>query len=96
MSDDHNIERIADLLKILAHPLRLKIILLLAQEDSLNVSTIEARLQIKQALLSTYLIKMRDKGFLTTEYRGKQNYYSLADPILIALVILHLQLVVVE
>lgn len=77
-----NTGRVAELLKVLAHPIRLRIINLLSQHSELNVGTIQGQIEISQSLVSHHLIKMNDKGILTKVRGGKEIYYSLADPIL--------------
>ena len=79
---EHDTERVAELLKVLAHPIRLKIINLLSQHRELNVSTIQGQIAISQSSVSHHLIKMNDKGILIKIRGGKEIYYSLADPIL--------------
>lgn len=75
-------ERVAELLKVLAHPIRLKIINSLSQHRELNVTSVQEQIAITQSLASHHLIKMSDKGILTKVRGGKEIYYSLADPIL--------------
>lgn len=79
MNNEQQLEKTAELLKVLAHPARIQIILLLQQEGELNVSEIQAHLQIEQSLLSNHLIKMKDKGILLRKRLGKQSLYSLVD-----------------
>lgn len=75
-------ERVAELLKVLAHPIRLRILNLLSQYRELNVMSIQEQVAISQSLISHHLIKMNDKGVLTKIRGGKEIYYSLADPML--------------
>jgi len=75
-------ERVAQLLKVLAHPIRLKIINVLGQHRELNVMSIQEQISISQSLASHHLIKMNDKGILAKVRGGKEIYYSLADPML--------------
>lgn len=85
MSDvlsESDTKRVANLLKVLAHPIRLKIIDLLSQHRELNVNTIEKQTATSQSLVSHHLIKMNDKGILTSVRRSREIYYSLADPLL--------------
>ncbi|RZK68985.1 MAG: transcriptional regulator [Pedobacter sp.] len=77
-----NIERVAELLKTLAHPVRLKIIDSLSQHRELNVGTIEKQTAVSQSQVSHHLIKMNDRGILTSVRRSTEIYYSLADPML--------------
>ncbi|RZM28329.1 MAG: transcriptional regulator [Pedobacter sp.] len=75
-------QRVAELLKVLAHPDRLKIINSLSQHRELNVTSIQEQITISQSLASHHLVKMSEKGILTKVRRGNEIYYSLADPIL--------------
>ncbi|MCJ8164541.1 metalloregulator ArsR/SmtB family transcription factor [Pontibacter sp. E15-1] len=77
--DQNKLERTANVLKCMAHPMRLSIIDLLEQRDRLTVSQLQEVLQIEQSLLSHHLTNMRDKGILSTQRQGKNIFYFLAD-----------------
>ncbi|UFH57994.1 metalloregulator ArsR/SmtB family transcription factor [Spirosoma sp. KNUC1025] len=77
---DQKIAKAAELLKTIANSTRLKILLALAQTDALNVSYLQQQLQIEQSVLSHALIQMKDRDILARQRRGKEIYYSLADP----------------
>ncbi|RZK32030.1 MAG: transcriptional regulator [Hymenobacter sp.] len=79
---ERDTQRVAELLKVLAHPIRLKIINLLSQHRELNVTAVQEQIAISQSLASHHLNKMNDKGILTKVRGGKEHYYSLADPTL--------------
>ena len=64
----------------MAHPIRLTIIDLLGRQGESNVKVIQGQVAISQSLVSHHLIKMRDKGLLTSVRRRREIYYSLADP----------------
>ena len=72
------IERIANLLKVIAHPLRLGIVHLLDQYPRLSVSEICEMLDSEQSLTSPHLQTMRLKGILAVQREGRSMYYSLA------------------
>lgn len=74
-----NNEMIANLLKCIAHPVKLDILALLNQQETLNVSEIQMMLgcDCEQSMLSHHLIKMKDKGILSSSKQGKNIYYSL-------------------
>lgn len=74
-----NKESIAELLKCIAHPVKLDILLLLRRKKALNVSEIQLMLgcDCEQSMLSHHLIKMKDKGILSSEKQGKNIFYSL-------------------
>jgi len=74
-----NNELIANLLKCIAHPVKLDILALLDREPALSVSEIQMMLgcDCEQSMLSHHLIKMKDKGILASNKQGKNIYYSL-------------------
>lgn len=73
------IERIAEVLKTIAHPVRLSVLEILEQVDSLSVNEIAARVGLEQPLVSHHLGKMKDKGVLNAKREGKMMFYSIAD-----------------
>lgn len=77
----NKLARVAKILKTIAHPVKLEIMELLEMEEPLNVSTIHERLEIdcELSMLSHHLAKMKDNGILSSQKRGKQVYYQLAD-----------------
>ncbi|MCS7018730.1 MAG: metalloregulator ArsR/SmtB family transcription factor [Cytophagales bacterium] len=77
--DAAKLEKAAFVLKAVAHPVRIAIVDLLDQCGRLNVSELQSKLEIEQALLSHHLTNMRDRGILTAEREGKCIYYSLTD-----------------
>lgn len=88
---DQKIDQVAELLRTLAHPLRMQIVLLLSQQKPCPVSSLQVQLQAEQSLLSHHLIKMKDKGILTSVRKGKEIYYSVAYPCFMKLVRLLLE-----
>ena len=85
MNQSEKLDRVADLLKILAHATRMRIVLILSKQGQVSVSAIQTQLRIEQSLVSHHLVKMKDKGILNSERRGKEVYYSLSDPTLISI-----------
>jgi ArsR family transcriptional regulator len=73
------IEQAAEILKQLAHPVRLKIIDVLHAGNELPVCEITRHLRITQAATSQHLNQMRRIGMLKAERRGKAVWYSVAD-----------------
>ena len=71
---------IAAILKALAHPLRLGIVYLLAERESLKVTEIYTQLDIGQAEASRQLGILRRTGLLISRRSGKNIWYSLKDP----------------
>ena len=71
------IEKVAYVLKTIAHPLRLQIIELLIQNDQLSVNEICSKLGSEQSLTSHHLLNMKLKGVLASFRQGKNIYYRL-------------------
>ncbi len=68
----------AHVLKTIAHPLRLQIIEALEAHGEMCVSDILREVEAEPSLLSHHLNRMKDKGVLCSERRGRQVYYRLA------------------
>ena len=77
--DFRKLEQVAEVLKAVAHPIRIQIIELLGQRERLTVTEIYQVLGVEQSLTSHHLTKMKDKGVLRCEREGKNIFYSLAD-----------------
>jgi len=70
--------KVAEILKAIAHPVRLRIIEVLSEEKR-TVSQLMKLTEIEQSLISHHLIKMKDKGILSSYRDGKNIYYQLVD-----------------
>ncbi len=77
--DPERLNRVAEILKTLAHPVRLSIVESLQESRELTVKELQEITNIDQSLVSHHLIKMKDKGILHSERVGKNIYYSLVD-----------------
>lgn len=75
-----HIEACADILKCIAHPIRLSIIDLLGHEGPCNVTTIYKALDIEQAVASHHLGILKNKGVLSARREGKNTFYNLDKP----------------
>lgn len=73
------LERIAFILKTVAHPIRLGIIRLLEVHPYMNVSDICEALGTEQSLTSHHLQNMRTKGLLSVKKSGRMKLYSLKE-----------------
>ena len=71
--------RVSEILKAIAHPVRLSILELLGSNKALTVSEVQSYTGIEQSLLSHHLIKMKDKGVLKSYREGKHHFYQLTD-----------------
>lgn len=73
-------EERAELLKALAHPLRLRIIHSLLRNGCRNVSCIERHTGVSQSCISQHLQKLRAAGLVMAERSGNEVYYRVSYP----------------
>jgi len=79
--DFEKVGLIANVLKTIAHPIRLEVLMVLEKEEPLSVSDIQHRIDInvEQSLLSHHLVKMKDRGVLQSKKEGKYILYSICN-----------------
>lgn len=77
--DQERIERAAEVLKTVAHPLRLRIVELLEGGER-SVTELKQLLGVTQPLTSQHLSQMRVRGVLSSRRDGAQVYYAIANP----------------
>jgi ArsR family transcriptional regulator len=79
--DSTKIKKVAEVLKTIAHPVRLEIMEALEIKEPQSVNELKENLHIdiEQSLLSHHLIKMKDKGILESEKIGMNVFYQLTD-----------------
>jgi len=71
------VERAANMIKAISHPMRLAILGYLGENKQLNVTEIHQLLKIEQSTASHHLGILKDKGILASERRGKNTLYYL-------------------
>ncbi|AQY42633.1 metalloregulator ArsR/SmtB family transcription factor [Bacillus thuringiensis] len=81
---NHNVENTTleedvELLKVMAHPMRLKLISELSKHKTLNVTQMTEILNIPQSTVSQHLSKMRGK-VLKGNRQGLEIYYIIKNP----------------
>ncbi len=64
-------------LKLLSDPTRIRILLLLAEED-LNVAELQEILGMGQSRISTQLLQLRQEELVTSSRSGKNNVYTIS------------------
>ena len=74
-----DLEKLAYVLKAVAHPNRLKIICLLSKNGEMSVSDICDRMGCSQALISHHLTDMQSKGILLIRREGRNAFYSMVN-----------------
>jgi len=77
--DQARIERAAEVLKTVAHPVRLRIVELLESGEK-SVNELKVLLGVTQPLTSQHLSQMRMRGVLGSRREGALVYYSIINP----------------
>lgn len=75
--DNDKLQVSSDLLRALAHPLRLKILEFIDQYQNINVNKIYHTLKIEQSITSQHLRILRKSGVVYTEKEGKLVNYTI-------------------
>ncbi|MGN8875713.1 ArsR/SmtB family transcription factor [Pseudoflavonifractor sp. HCP28S3_F10] len=73
-------EEKAELLKALAHPLRLRIVRGLLKCGCRNVTCMERNTGQSQSCISQHLAKLKATGVVRAVRAGNEVYYEIADP----------------
>lgn len=72
--------RMAETLKLLAHPRRLKIVEILDVKGPSPVHVVADELGLPQAATSQHLNQMKRVGLINADRKGKEVWYSVEDP----------------
>ena len=72
-------EEVAELLKVIAHPVRLCIVNGLLEKGTCNVSFIQNCLDTPQSTISQHLQRLRSAGIVEGKRVGTEIYYSIAN-----------------
>jgi ArsR family transcriptional regulator len=76
--DDDKLEVSSDILRAIAHPLRMRILAFIDKHGSINVNKIYNTLQLEQSITSQHLRILRSTGLVVTERDGKYIMYAVA------------------
>jgi len=80
MVNDSGLEEASRALKALSHPIRLKILCVLADGiGEIPVQEIVTAIDSSQSNISQHLSIMRDKGLITARKQGNRVMYSIGD-----------------
>ncbi len=77
--DIKGLEKGAFILKTIAHPVRLAMILLLDKAGELSVSELTEGTGEEQSAVSHHLINMKLKGILVSRKEGNKVFYNLKE-----------------
>ncbi len=78
MVDDNDIERASRSLKAMSHPLRLKILCTLGDQE-VSVQEIVEQVGTSQSNISQHLAILRDKGILASRKDANRVFYRVSD-----------------
>lgn len=85
MTQDDDIERASRSLKAMSHPLRLKILCVLGDQE-ISVQDIVDNVGTSQSNISQHLAILRDKGILFSRKDANRVYYKVGDSRTLALI----------
>ena len=71
------VEKAANMIKAISHPMRLAILGYLGESKELSVTEIHKLLNIEQSTASHHLGILKDKGILSSNRKGKNTIYYL-------------------
>lgn len=74
---DEKLDVSSEILRAVAHPLRMSILAFIDKHGQINVNKIYNTLQIEQSITSQHLRVLRLAGLVTTERDGKFVLYSI-------------------
>ena len=80
------LEKAANMLKAIAHPMRISIINILEEGKQLTVTEIQEMVGIEQSTASHHLGILKDKGVLASKRDGKNTFYYLKHDTLSSIV----------
>ena len=75
---EEDIQQAAQAIKAIAHPLRLKILCVLGDQE-ISVQDIVEQVGTSQSNISQHLAILRDKGVLATRKDANRVYYRIGD-----------------
>ncbi|WP_433774065.1 ArsR/SmtB family transcription factor [Bacillus wiedmannii] len=72
-------EEITEVLKVLAHPVRLSLVKIMLEKGPINVTTMYETLQMPQSTISQHLSKLKATKIVTGTRKGLEIYYEVTD-----------------
>ncbi|EEL86994.1 Transcriptional regulator, ArsR [Bacillus cereus AH1272] len=73
------LEEITEVLKVLAHPVRLSLVEIMLTKGPTNVTTMYETLQMPQSTISQHLSKLRAAKIVTGTRKGLEIFYEVTD-----------------
>jgi DNA-binding transcriptional ArsR family regulator len=82
-----NIQEASEAMQAMAHPLRLKILCLICNQEVSVLEIVEA-VGTSQSNVSQHLAVLRDNGLLAARKEANRVYYRIADPRILRMIAL--------
>jgi DNA-binding transcriptional ArsR family regulator len=83
---ESRLERVATLLKVCGHPLRLRILCAIESRSEPCVSELWTCLDQSQPVVSQHLAVLKRRGIVSSRVVGNRRVYAIAEPFVRALV----------
>jgi len=74
-----NFDKESEILKVLGHPVRLKIVARLIDTHECNVNSMVKILNVPQSTISQHLGVLKSRGLIKSKKKGVENCYYIAD-----------------
>ncbi|MGH0945656.1 ArsR/SmtB family transcription factor [Bacillus mycoides] len=78
-TEPNELERVAEVLRVLAHPVRLQMVHQLIKKTSVNVSELQRYLAMPQSTVSQHLGKLKLHKVVAYERKGLEVFYRVDD-----------------
>lgn len=79
-STTRSLDDYAKKLKVLGHPLRLRLLCMIAHQQDPCVSELWVCVDQPQPVVSQHLAVLKDKGIVKSDVQGNRRIYSIIDP----------------
>ncbi|MFB5553106.1 ArsR/SmtB family transcription factor [Bacillus cereus] len=76
-TEQNELDRIAEVLRALAHPIRLQIVHQLLKKNALNVTELQQYFDLPQSTVSQHLIKLKSHKVVVNERKGLEVFYRV-------------------
>ncbi|MBG0970651.1 metalloregulator ArsR/SmtB family transcription factor [Bacillus sp. SRB3LM] len=78
-TERNDLERISEMLKVLAHPVRLQMVHHLLEKKALNVTELQWYFDLPQSTISQHLGKLKLHKAVAYERKGLEVFYRVDD-----------------
>ncbi len=78
--DAEQLQDYAKKLKVLGHPVRLRLLCMIARQQDPCVSELWVCVDQPQPVVSQHLAVLKEKGIVKSEVQGNRRIYSIIDP----------------